>query len=147
MRANTFRKFRAWSGCLWSLPPPRYIFFLLISIYEAISLYSPGLRPIGVSGAFLDGLTAKGSYFQLVLETPPAQKLHVIKWPKSLWRPFADTRIICDGFGDRKFRAHLSDDFCIVVQSIFDKYWNHFGSILLRFSPHFSSFDLHRFCF
>ena len=37
--------------------------------------YSPGLRPLGVSGSFLDGPTVKGSYFQLVLGTPPAEKL------------------------------------------------------------------------
>ena len=47
---------------------------------------SPGLRPNGVSGSTVDGLTVRGSYFQLVLGTPPDWKLHVTE--KSHWRPF-----------------------------------------------------------
>ena len=56
-------------------------------------MYSPGLRPIGVSEYFVDGLTVKGSYFELVLGTPPTQKLHVIEYSKSLWRPFDAPRL------------------------------------------------------
>ena len=36
-------------------------------------------RAFGVSGSFLDGLTVKGFYFQLILRIPPAQKLHTIE--------------------------------------------------------------------
>ena len=56
---------------------------------------SPGLRPNGVSGSPLDGLMVKGSYFNLVLGTPPAHKLHVIEYAKSLWRPFGAPRLDC----------------------------------------------------
>ena len=54
----------------------------LIYIY----IYSRGLRPNGVSGFLLDGRMVKGSYFQLILGTPPSQKLGVAEWRKSLWR-------------------------------------------------------------
>jgi hypothetical protein len=54
---------------------------------------SPGLVPNGVSGSPLDGLLVKGSYFQLVLGTPPAQKLQAVEWAKSLWRPFGAPRL------------------------------------------------------
>ena len=54
---------------------------------------SPGLRPIGVSGSFVDGLAVKGSRFQLFLGTLPAQKLHVTDCSKSLRRPFGAPRL------------------------------------------------------
>ena len=50
---------------------------MCIYIYVYIYIYSPGLRPNGVSGSLVDGPMVKGSYFQLILGTPPAQKLGV----------------------------------------------------------------------
>ena len=50
--------------------------------------YSPGLRPKGVSESFLDGPMVKGSYFQLILRTPAAQKLGVVEYMEAIVRPF-----------------------------------------------------------
>jgi hypothetical protein len=47
--------------------------------YIYIYIYSRCLRPNGVSGSFVDGPMVKGSYFQLTLGTPAAQKLGVIE--------------------------------------------------------------------
>jgi len=56
-------------------------------------IHSPGLRPNGVSGSFLDDLMVKGPFFELFQGTPPAQKLHAIEYSKSLLRPFGAPRL------------------------------------------------------
>ena len=61
-------------------------------------MYSPGLRPNGMSGSFLDGPMVKGPYFQLILGAPPAQKLHVVECSKTLVRPFGVPRLDSSDF-------------------------------------------------
>ena len=52
-----------------------------------------GLRPNGVSGCLLDGLMVKESYFQLILGTPPAQKLGAVDGSEARFRPFGAPRL------------------------------------------------------
>ena len=66
-----------------------------ILIESMVIKYSPGLRPIGVPEFLVNGLTVKGSYFQLVLGTSPVQKLHFIEQPDSPWRPSGAPRLDC----------------------------------------------------
>ena len=54
---------------------------------------SLGLQPNGVSGSFLDGPMVKGSYFQLILGTPPAQKLGAVEYSMALFRSFGASRL------------------------------------------------------
>ena len=69
---------------------------IYIYIYEKkmyVFIDSPGPRPNGVSGSFLDGAMVKGSLFQMIQGTPPAQTLHAIEYLEQLFRLFGAQRL------------------------------------------------------
>ena len=58
---------------------------------------SPGLWPSSVSGSPLDCLAVKTILLSYCIGTPLAQKLHIIEYAKSPWRPFFAPRLdFCD---------------------------------------------------
>ena len=109
---------------------------------HVIYVYSPGLRPNGVSGSLLDGLTVKGSYFQLFQGTPPTQQLHTSEYAKSLWRHCGAPRLIVM----ECWIACFASPFQSMFASCVDRFGPNVGTMLVVVRFIFRPSILHRFC-